>query len=202
MIDEATVKDAAGRREVAGTSEGVAAETTSASTVQSGARTVQNGETMLVFRIAGEAFAVPVNEVDEIVDPITETKVPWAPCHAPSLVNVRGAIAPVIDIRSRLGMGQRADRPEGARMIVLELSVGETLLRLAIEAEAVEEVIEIDSAALMPLPEQGASWPPELVRGVARRDGGLVITLDTVALFAPSGIGGAALGLDRPRVSP
>ncbi|MEL7172997.1 MAG: chemotaxis protein CheW, partial [Pseudomonadota bacterium] len=62
---------------------------------------------MLVFRIAGEAFAVPVSEVDEIVDPLGETKVPWAPCHAPSLVNVRGAIAPVVDIRSRLGLGRR-----------------------------------------------------------------------------------------------
>ncbi|MEL6775141.1 MAG: chemotaxis protein CheW, partial [Pseudomonadota bacterium] len=127
-------------------------------------------------------------------------KVPWAPCHAPSLVNVRGAIAPVVDIRSRLGMGERVDRPEGARMIVLELSVGEAALRLAIEAEEVEEVIEIDTNALMPLPEQGASWPPELVRGVARRDGGLVITLDTAALFAPAGMGGMPAAVDRGRV--
>lgn len=156
-------------------------------------------ETMLVFRIAGEAFAVPVSEVDEIVDPLGETKVPWAPCHAPSLVNVRGAIAPVVDIRSRLGLGRRTDRPEGARMIVLELAVQETGLRLAIEAEEVEEVIDIDTAALMPLPEQGASWPPELVRGVARREDGLVITLDTAALFAPSGIGGATGLSDRGR---
>ncbi|MEM8759816.1 MAG: chemotaxis protein CheW [Pseudomonadota bacterium] len=165
-------------------------------TPEDGPRISDPSETMLVFRIAGEAFAVPVSEVNEIVDPIGETQVPWAPCHAPSLVNVRGAIAPVVNIRSRLGMGERVERPEGARMIVLELSVGETDLRLAIEAEEVEEVIEIETTALMPLPEQGASWPPELVRGVARRDDGLVITLDTAALFAPVGI---ASGADRMR---
>ncbi|MEM8817937.1 MAG: chemotaxis protein CheW [Pseudomonadota bacterium] len=147
-------------------------------------------ETMLVMRLAGEAFAVPVAEVDEIVDPIDETTVPGAPRHAPSLVNVRGAIAPVIDIRSRLGMGPRGERASGARMIVLEVQQGGLLMRLAIEAEAVEEVAEIDLAALMPLPEQGASWPPELVRGVARLDGGLIIVLDTHALFAPSEIVG------------
>lgn len=146
-------------------------------------------EMVLIFRLSGEAFAISVSVVHEILDPIPVTRVPTAPAFAPGLINVRGAIAPLIDVRQRLRMPPAAPNAE-ARVIVLELPVAGAPTRLAILADAVEEVIEADLAALEAVPELGARWPDQYVQGVARRGDGLVILLDTETLFradAPSG---------------
>lgn len=144
-------------------------------------------EMILIFRLSGEAFAISVSWVHEILDPIPVAPVPNAPPFAPALVNVRGAIAPLIDIRQRLRM-PAADPGPSARLIVLELPVANVPTRLAIMADAVEEVIEADTAALEMIPDLGARWPEHFVKGVARRGDGLVIPLNTETLFRPDGI--------------
>ncbi|RGP38600.1 chemotaxis protein CheW [Pseudotabrizicola alkalilacus] len=141
-------------------------------------------EMMLIFRLSGNVFALPVGEVHEILDPMPTTSVPNAPAFAPALINVRGAIAPLIDIRQRLRM-PTVPADDHARIIVLELPVNGVATRLAILADAVEEVIETDRAALKPVPELGARWPEQYVIGVARYGDTLVILLDTDTLFRP-----------------
>ena len=147
-------------------------------------------EMMLIFRLSGEVFALPVSEVHEILDPMPTTPVPGAPAFAPALINVRGAIAPLIDIRQRLRM-QAMPAGDHARIIVLELPVNGAATRMAIMADAVDEVIETDRAALKPVPELGACWPEHYVTGVARYGDSLVILLDTDTLFCPDGPTGA-----------
>ena len=141
-------------------------------------------EMVLVFRLMGEAFALSVSCVHEILDPIPRTVVPNAPAFAPALVNVRGAIVPLIDIRCRLDMPAA---PDGApsRLIALELPVAGVPTRLAIVCDSVEEVIEADTAALEAVPNLGARWPEIFVKGVVRHGGELVILLETETLFRP-----------------
>lgn len=141
-------------------------------------------EMMLIFRLSGEVFALPVSDVHEILDPMPTTPVPGAPGFAPALINVRGAIAPLIDIRQRLRM-QAMPAGDHARIIVLDLPVGGVATRMAIMADAVDEVIETDRAALKPVPELGARWPEQFITGVARYGDKLVILLDTDTLFRP-----------------
>ncbi|MDR7126079.1 chemotaxis protein CheW [Pseudotabrizicola sp. 4114] len=141
-------------------------------------------EMMLIFRLSGNVFALPVGEVHEILDPLPTTSVPNAPAFAPALINVRGAIAPLIDIRQRLRM-PTVPADDQARIIVLELPVDGVATRLAILADAVEEVIETDRAMVKPVPELGARWPEHFVIGVARHGDTLVVLLDTDTLFRP-----------------
>jgi len=143
-------------------------------------------EMVLIFRLSGDTFALPVGTVHEILDPMPVTPVPNAPAFAPALINVRGAIAPLIDIRQRLQMPAALAEPQ-ARLIVLELPVNGAQTRLAMMADAVEQVIETDLAAIEPLPELGARWPEQYVTGIARHGDGLVILLDTETLFRPDG---------------
>ena len=104
-------------------------------------------EMVLIFRLSGEVFAISVSRVHEILDPIPMTEVPNASIFAPALVNVRGAIVPLIDIRQRLRMPP--ERPSNStRMVVLELPVTGVPTRLAIMTDAVEEVVEADMSAL------------------------------------------------------
>ncbi|MEE2861487.1 MAG: chemotaxis protein CheW [Pseudomonadota bacterium] len=143
-------------------------------------------EMVLIFRLMGEAFALSVSCVHEILDPIPPTVVPNAPAFAPALVNVRGAIVPLIDIRRRLDMPP-APADAASRLIVLELPVSGVPTRLAILCDAVEEVFEADTAALETVPSLGARWPEIYVKGVVRHTGDLVILLDTDTLFRPEG---------------
>jgi len=153
-------------------------------------QTTARPDMMLIFRLSGEAFAIPVGCVHEILDPIPMAPVPNAPAFAPALVNVRGTIAPLIDIRQRLRMPAATPGP-AARLIVLELPVLGTSTRLAILGDAVEEVIEVDLAALEPVPDLGARWPEQYVQGIARHGDGLVILLNPQTLFQPDTLSGA-----------
>ena len=142
-------------------------------------------QTLLVFGLAGEAFALPVSTIHEVIDPLPVTPVPNAPPHAPGLINVRGIVTPVVDVRLRLRIPPAGADAGAGRIIVTELPVDGTTTRVAIRADSVHEVIEADPATLEPVPDLGTRWPAHLVRGVARHDGTLVVLLDPATLFAP-----------------
>jgi purine-binding chemotaxis protein CheW len=137
---------------------------------------------ILIFRLCGEDFALPVTCVHEILDPLPVTRLPGAPDHAPGLVNVRGTVVPLCDARQRLRMSCAGLQ---GRMIVIELPIANEVTRLALFAESVDEVMETDAGTLTAIPELGARWPARFVRGVARRHGGIVVLLNPETLFAP-----------------
>jgi purine-binding chemotaxis protein CheW len=147
---------------------------------------------MLIFTLSGEKFALSVDWVHEILDPIARTNVPFATPFAPALINVRGNVAPLIDIRQRLQM-KPADNTAEARVIVLEIPVDNQPVKLALLADSVDEVFETDGTPPEPVPELGARWPQRFIKGVARHNGELVILLNTETLFMPD--------VDRPALS-
>ena len=139
---------------------------------------------LLVFRLDGEAFAIGVGVVHEILDAQTPTPVPNADPFAPGVINVRGVVAPVVDVRHRLGMAPAADL-QRARVIVVEIDIDGTPQKLAFAADAVEQVFEADLRAIERVPELGAVWPQAYLRGGLRRGGELVVLLDAHRLFHP-----------------
>lgn len=143
-----------------------------------------SGTMALAFRLDGEAFGVVVDRVNEILDPQTPTPVPNAGPFAGGLINVRGVVVPVLDLRWRLGLAP-GTRCQTSRFIVLEHEIDGAPTRLAFEADAVEEVIEVDPKSLERVPDLGARWPQVFLRGAIRRDDDLVILLDTTTLFSP-----------------
>jgi purine-binding chemotaxis protein CheW len=139
---------------------------------------------LLIFRLGGEAFALSVSWVHEILD-----AQPWAPVpnsgpFAPGLINVRGAVVPVIDIRHRLGL-PHSEKDLSGRMIVFENVIDGVPHKLAFHADSVEQVIEYDPSSLEPVPPLGAAWPQDCLRGVIRPGQELVILLETETTFAP-----------------
>ena len=140
-------------------------------------------EMSLIVRLNGESLAIPVRLVHEVIHAIPRTRVPNATAMAPWLINVRGAVVPLVDVRRRLRMPPR--EPDDGRIVVLDIPRGAESHRLALLADGVEEVMEIDPARIEPLPLKGAPWPIEFVRGSIRRDGDLVLILDPESLFEP-----------------
>lgn len=149
-------------------------------------RVVPSTETLLTFKVAGETFAIAVETVSEIIDPQPTTRVPNAGSMAPTLINVRGSIVPVVDLRFKLGM-KSADRLHTSRMLVIHVDVGTETCKIAMMADEVEDVVDLQTKDLEAVPELGVKWPVECFRGVATRGETLVIILDpTNAFLAPA----------------
>ncbi|WP_165351998.1 chemotaxis protein CheW [Salipiger sp. IMCC34102] len=142
-------------------------------------------QTALTFSLDGERFAIPVAHVNEIIDPLPITRAPNADPFAPGLVNVRGAIAPFVDLRRRLGMAP-ADLGETSRVLVLDLVIDGEPTKVAMLADDVDEITDAAASDLEAVPELGVRWPTHLIRGVARQDDALIILLDVDAAFAPT----------------
>lgn len=138
----------------------------------------------LTLTLGGEIFAIPVSYVNEVVDPLPVTRVPGADPSAPGLVNVRGTIAPFIDLRHRFGMSP-PENGHSARMLVLDLPMGAEHVKVATLADEVAEVIETPALDLDAVPAFSVKWPTHLIKGVARSNETLVILIDVDAAFAP-----------------
>lgn len=145
---------------------------------------------LLVFRLEGEAFGVSVSKVHEILDSQEPTPVPNADPFSPGLINVRGSVVPVTNVRRRLEMNP-ALQSDTARNIVLEHVIDGVPTKLAFEADAVEEVHEVDLSDLEPVPDLGANWPQIYLKGAIRRNDELIILLDADTLFVPEPLAAA-----------
>lgn len=139
---------------------------------------------VLTFRLDGEAFAFPVTRVHEVLDPIPYTPVPNASEFAPGVINVRGIVVPLVDVRHRLLM-RAAPETETSRIIVFEVDIGGVPQKLAFRADSVEQVFECPEEKVEALPELGAVWPKRFVRGALRHKDELIVLLDAHELFAP-----------------
>lgn len=147
--------------------------------------------TVLVFLLDGETFALPIDHVLEIVDPVPVTPVPHAPRIAPGLVNVRGTILPLFDIRHRLGLPPKPTSPE-ARMVVFDAVQAGGAVRLAFLADAVERVLDLEPAAITDFPDLCAMWPAECLAGAGHLGDTLIVRLSPETVFQiPEAVGAA-----------
>lgn len=136
----------------------------------------------VTLRLGAQLFAIDAMRVREIIDPAGMTRVPTAPAFAEALINVRGAVAPLVDFRVAFGMAQRAPGPD-ARIVVLDLRLGDETLTVGLMADKVHDVVVIDEEAADPPPEVGSRWPAEYVKGIGRHDGEFVVLPDLEKIF-------------------
>ncbi|MGF1502238.1 MAG: chemotaxis protein CheW [Paracoccaceae bacterium] len=148
-------------------------------------RTTQKRRTMLTLRIEDEIFALPVNGVQEIIDPLPVTIVPNADSFVQGLINVRGSVVPVVSLRRRLDVSA-TKHTKNTRIVVLEVPIADELAKVALEADSVEQVIELADCAIEPVPEIGIGWPPRHLAGVAKRETGLIVLLRIESVFEPT----------------
>ena len=137
----------------------------------------------ITFRLADEMFAVDVSQVREILDSSTITKIPRAPEFMRGVINVRGSVVPVVDMRRKFGM-EDVERTANTRIIVLELSLdGETLVLGAL-ADSVKDVIELEPDHIEAPPKIGSRWKTEFIKGIGKRNDEFIIILDIDRIFS------------------
>lgn len=131
------------------------------------------GTQIVVFGMGKELFGVSIEEVHEIVRVPEITAIPDAPPFLEGMINLRGKILPVIDLRRRLRLSE-AQRDKHTRVLIAE---DEGRL-VGLLVDAVSEVIRIPEGALEPPPEMISSIGVEYLSAVAKADGRLISLLN------------------------
>jgi purine-binding chemotaxis protein CheW len=140
---------------------------------------------LVTFEVAGEEFAVDILAVQEINRMMDLTRVPQSPPEVEGVINLRGKIIPVLDLRKRFGFPP-AERGEDTRIVVVEVQ-GRVLGFLV---DKVHEVLRISSEIVEPAPAMVCSINADFIAGVGKLNDRLLILLDLEKLF-----GSAALGV-------
>jgi len=133
---------------------------------------------LLTFDMAGEHYALAIDQVVEIVEPRVETRIPNVAAGVVGVISLRGTIVTILDVRRKLGH-PAAERAPGARIIVVE-SNGETTGFLV---DRVSRVVKIDPSKLESHPVVNPNEQREAIRGVFRLGETLTILLDLEKLI-------------------
>ncbi len=138
---------------------------------------------VLTMNLDGHLFALEASYVREILDLVPVTEVPAAGPFAYGLINVRGKVVPLTDVRTKLGMEKRA-RTIDTRIVVIELDLDGDLTTVGLVAEKVYEVTEIATTAIEEAPKIGMMWRREYIRGIGKLNGEFVAVLDIAGIFS------------------
>jgi purine-binding chemotaxis protein CheW len=137
----------------------------------------------LTFRLADDMFAAEVSHVREILDAGKITRIPRSPDYMRGVINVRGSVVPVVDMRLKFGMPP-VENTASTRIIVLELNLDRELLVLGALADAVKDVIELPSEMTEAPPRIGSQWKTEFIKGIGKQKGEFIILLDVDRIFS------------------
>ncbi|PLY03465.1 MAG: chemotaxis protein CheW [Desulfuromonas sp.] len=136
----------------------------------------------LTFMLGDETFAVDVAKAREVLDSINITKVPQTPEYMLGVINLRGSVVPVIDMRLKFGLEKR-DRTVDTCIIVLEIAVDGDAVVIGAQADSVQEVLEISTGQIEPPPRLGTKLNTEFIRGMGNCNDEFVIILDIDKVF-------------------
>jgi len=139
--------------------------------------------------VAGELFAAPVEQVQEILDMRPIAALPQAPRNLLGMIDVRGRGLPVVDLRLTLGLEPAPDG-ENTRIIVLAINGSEGPQTMGLRADRVFEVTVLDAAELDPPPAVAGTWRGRCIAGIGRRQGAFVTVLDLDRLLGTADLAG------------
>lgn len=138
---------------------------------------------VLTFELQGEIFALEATMVREILDLAAMTPVPGARRFAAAVINFRGRVIPVADLRIVFGMEERSATID-SRIVVIEIVLGGTPTLVGLLTDRVHEVTSLDLSNRVAPPSVGMRYRPEFIRALVRRRGDFVILPALIEIFA------------------
>jgi purine-binding chemotaxis protein CheW len=137
----------------------------------------------LTFKLGEEMFALDIAKVREVLDFTTVTRVPRTPDFMRGVINLRGSVVPVVDLRCKFNMAP-SESTRNTCIIISEVTVdGETTVLGAL-ADAVQEVIDLGPDNIAPAPRIGTKLKTEFIKGMGRHNDQFVIILDIDQVFS------------------
>ncbi len=131
----------------------------------------------LVFMFGEERYAVRVEKVREVIAYTRITRIPRTEVYVCGVVNIRGAVVTVIDLKLDFGLGRTAVAQETS-IIVIELTDGDGIMPVGILADSVQSVVSLRDDAIQTAPRLDSTANAELIDGIAQYEDRFIIVLD------------------------
>lgn len=147
------------------------------------AAAARDEEQFLTFHCGGGFFGASILVIKEIIQYGQVTEVPMMPQEIRGVINLRGAVVPVIDLAARFGR-EAAAIGRRSCIVIVELRRTETTQDVGVLVDAVSEVLEIPSTAIEPAPSFGTAVRADFIRGMGKVGGRFVILIDIEKTFA------------------
>lgn len=145
----------------------------------------EHGETnqYLTFKLDGEVFALAIAKVREVLDFTSVTRVPQTPSYMRGVINLRGSVVPVMDLRLKFGLA-RTEKTVNTCIIITEIVMdGETTILGAL-ADSVQEVLDLEADQIEPPPRIGTKLRTEFIKGMGKHGEEFIIILDIDKVFS------------------
>jgi purine-binding chemotaxis protein CheW len=137
----------------------------------------------LTFKLGHEIFATDVAKVREVLDFTTITEIPRTPAFMSGVINLRGSVVPVVDMRLCLEMS-KTERTTNTCIVVLEVLLDRESIVIGALADSVEEVIDLEPDQIKPAPRIGTQIRTDFIRGMGKRDEQFIMILDIDRVFS------------------
>ena len=147
----------------------------------------------LTFTLAEELFALDIAKVREVLDFTTVTRVPQTPDYMRGVINLRGSVVPVVDMRLKLGL-PATEKTVNSCIIIVEVVIDQDRVILGALADAVQEVLELEPDQIEATPRIGTKLNIDFIRGMGRRNDQFIIMLDVDRVFSEESLAELADG--------
>ncbi|MBW8000826.1 MAG: purine-binding chemotaxis protein CheW [Planctomycetes bacterium] len=137
----------------------------------------------LTFALASEEYGLEILKVREIIGYMDITAVPQTPDHVKGVINLRGQVIPVVDLRAKFGM-DTTERTEETCIIVVEITQGEKKFNTGIVVDRVQEVLDIPGEDIEGSPQFGSSVNTDFILGMGKVGDAVKILLDIDKVLA------------------
>lgn len=147
-----------------------------------GLKALEKG-TYLTFQLEDEIFAVDVRNVHEVLEFTSITKIPGVPDFVRGIINLRGKVVPVVDLRLKFSMSETI-KTQNTCVIVLEIGSEENHAVIGALADSVKEVFEFEAGQVEPPPRIGSLSNSDYIQGIGKREDQFIIILNINQVFS------------------
>lgn len=145
----------------------------------------------LTFQLGAEVYALDVTHVREVLEAIPITPLPNTPDHLRGVINVRGTVVPVLDMRLRFGLS-RTENTINTCIVVLDASIEGTRVVLGALVDSVQEVVDFDASQIEPAPRIGTDEGRRYLTGIGKHEDKFTLILDVRKVFSGEDLVSAA----------
>src|SRR5450755_4015370 len=137
----------------------------------------------LTFKLGNEVFGIEVAKVREVLDFTTITAIPRTPDFMSGVINLRGSVVPVVDLRLCFHMS-KTNRTTNTCIVVVEVLLENESTVIGALADSVEEVIDLEPDQIQPAPKIGTQIRTDFIKGMGKRDTQFIMILDIDRVFS------------------
>lgn len=159
-----------------------------------------NAMQYLTFKLEDEVYATNIAQVREVLEFSKVTKVPRTPDYMRGVINLRGRVVPVLDLKLRFGMS-RTEKTVSTCVIIVEVQMDGEAMIIGALADSVQEVIEMDASVIEPPPKMGTKLNTDFILGMGKREEEFVIILDINKAFSGENLEAVKATVEEPNMA-